>query len=421
MEYKKLQTDLVIIGDGVAALALAYLAAQREIRTVILGKGLPGTTHSATGLIAPRPDYLISDEELVQRTAFECSRWVKLFYPQILKPQRFLIPIGPELPYSVRTFRSLLKRYDEIAKIRLTGLGNHFIISQTHLEKMEPNFRKNNINGAIAFGEWTVDPAVLLKKLGWETSIYTDFVKRFKINDFKEFKIHGGLIEEVIALDATGNMVIKISNDRGPLVVVNATGPWIKDVCARLGICIDYQLKTGVQLEIPGWYFQSGVVTFGSDGKYLVCLQKKGVLQVGPTNSDLSGHPDSFTPSDKETEYLTTALRNILEDKRLPPHSFLKHGFRVKATAVDTNRPVIWNHSKAGLSNMYSLHPGKISLALLAGDEMLDKVISDGWLAKPRIFMGNPICLDGCQKFRNEIKLLFLKIQSLFHLVYKTP
>ncbi|MBI2068664.1 MAG: FAD-dependent oxidoreductase [Candidatus Yanofskybacteria bacterium] len=424
---RDIKADLAIIGDGVAALALAYLAAQRDIRTVMLGKNFHGTTHSATGLIAPRPDYLLADEELVRRTAFECLRWIRLFYPQILSPQRFLIPIGPELPYSVRTFRTLLSRYDEIAKIRSTGLGSHYIINQANLEKMEPNLRKSDIDGAISFGEWTVDPSILLKKLGWETSVYPDLVKKFHISDFREFKIRNGMIEEIRALDA-GHKAINISNNRGPLVVVNATGPWMKDVCARLGVVMEYQLKAGVQIEVPGYFFQSGIVTFDSDGKYLVCLQKKGILQVGPTNTDFSGHPDNFIPSDRETEYLTAALRNILGDKRLSPYSFLKHGFRIKPTAIDTNRPVIWNHGNAGLHNLYSLHPGKMALALLAGDEMLDRAISDGWLSKPRVVVTNRLYLDGNRKWFNEAKLLLLKIWALFKMglfylkfISKTP
>ncbi len=412
MDQVKLQADLAIIGDGIASLALAYLAAQRDIRVAILGKNFKGTTYSATGLIAPRPDYILSDAELVQRTAFECLRWLRLFHPQILKPHRFLIPLVSELPYSLRSFRALLSQYDQITKSRSTGLGNHFLISQSALAKMEPNLRKDNINGAIVFGEWTVDPAVLLKKLGWENSVYTDLVRSFQIEDLGELKINNGLIEEVEATGTDGNR-IKVSNDRGPLLVVNATGPWMKDACARLGVPINYQLRVGIQMEVPGQYFQSGIVTFGSDGKYLICLQKKDVLQVGPTNYNFSGHPDNFIPSDKEIGYLKTALCNILENKQLPSYSFFKHGFRVKPTIIDTNRPVIWSHNDAGLANLYSLHPGKMALALLAGDEMLDRAINDGWLARPKMVAGSRIHLDGNRKNFNEIKLLLLKVRSL--------
>ena len=323
MKYKKLQTDMVVIGDGVASLALAHLAAQRNIRTVILGKNFHGTTYSATGWIAPRPDYLLADGELVRRTAFECSRWLKLFYPQILEAKLNLIPIGPETPYSLGLFDALFTRYDELAKTRSGDFGNHFFVNRMVLEKMEPNLRRKNIKGAVAIREWTVNPAVLMKKLGWETSTYTDLVKKFEIEDFQEFKIRDGLIEEVVAISAA-NKLVKIYNDRGPLLVVNATGPWIKDVCTRLGIPINYQLRTGVQIEFLGYFFQNNIVTFGSDGKYVACLQKKNILQVGPTNSNFSDHPDNFSPSDEDVNYLKRALANILEDVRVPKPSSIR-------------------------------------------------------------------------------------------------
>ncbi len=422
MRQTDIQADLAIIGDGVAAKALAYLAALRDIRTVILGKGFKGTTYSATGWVAPRPDHLLIDEKLVRETAFQCSRWLKLFYPQIFEGRLNLIPIGPETPHSLASFRALFTRYDELTKARSGSFGNHFIVNRAVLEKMEPNLRRKNIEGAIAIREWTVDPAVLMTELERKALFRTGLVRRVEIEDIESVKISNGVIEKISVLETTPEMSrVNVFNDRGPLLVVNAAGPWIKDVCARLGVPIDYQLRAGVQMEFPGYFFQNNIVTFGSDGKYVACLQKKGVLQVGPTNSNFEGHPDNFAPSDREIEYLTATLRNILEDKRLPSYSFLKHGFRVKPTLIDTNRPVIWNHGNAGLYNLYSLHPGKMALALLVGDEMLDKATSDGWLTKPRIFIGKPICLDGNRKIWNEVKLLFLKIRSLLKLVFKTP
>ncbi len=414
MEYEKLQTDIVIIGDGVASLALAYLAAQRDIRTVILGKNFKGTTYSATGWIAPRPDYLLADEELVRRTSYECSRWLKIFHPQILKGMLNLIPIGPETPYGLTAFHALFSRYDELARIRSGDFEKHFFINREVLEKMEPNLRKKNITGALAVREWTVDPAVLMTELEREALFYTGIVRRVEIEDIESVKICNGVIEEVSVLKATS--CVRVSNDRGPLLVVNATGPWMKDVCARLGVLINYQLRAGVQMEIPGYFFRNNIITFGSDGKYIACLQKKDVLQVGPTNSDFSDHPDDFSPSGEDIGYLRKTLANILEDDRIPKPAAIRWGFRVKPTAIDTNRPIIWNHGNAGLANLYSLHPGKMALALLAGDEMLDRAIADGWLRKYRVFTDKPIYLDGNRKIFNEVKLFLLKMRSLIRL-----
>ena len=43
---ERVKADIVIIGDGIAGLSLAYIAAQRGIRTAVLGKNFKGTTHT---------------------------------------------------------------------------------------------------------------------------------------------------------------------------------------------------------------------------------------------------------------------------------------------------------------------------------------------------------------------------------------
>lgn len=407
---------LVIIGDGIAARALAYEATQREIVTVILGKNLKGTTHSATGLIAPRPDYLISDHDLVRQTSFECLRWSEMFGPEVVRPKQFLIPLDSELPTSTANLDTLLYLYDELARSRSKNFNPHCFVSPAVLEKMEPNLRKGVLlGGAIAFTEWTVDPVVLLNQL--EKEAFLSGVRRFDVQELKSIEVKGGLITEITALLGDGHCV-KINNKQGSLVVVNTTGPWIKEMCAKVGIAIDYQLKSGLQIEFPGWYFQSGIITFDKQGEYIVCLQKNGALQVGPTNSNFSGHLSNYQPSIGEISSLVSPFLNLLEEGKIPKISSMKWGFRVKPGFIDTNRPVIWRHSVDGLYNFYSMHPGKMALALRAADEMLAILVSDGWVAQPKwISLVKPIHLDGHRKLKNELKLFWLKFGSLLKLV----
>lgn len=414
-----IKADLVVIGDGVAGLSLAHRASQKpgNIRTIILGKNFKGTTYSATGLIAPRPDYLLLDHELVGRTSFECLVWRRLFYPEILTPQTFLIPLGPEMPHSKEAFEILLQYYDSVTLPRqLFGVGKHFRVSKSELREMEPGLKKS-FTGAIGLKEWTVDPTRLMNKLLSEISQESRQVVKYEIEDLKDFRVKNNLIEEIVAIDSLGNLV-RVTSDRGPLTVVNTAGPWMKDVCANLGVSIDYDLRVGMQMEIPGRYFNSGIITFDSKGKYLICLQKDNRLQMGPTNSKFSGHPDNFQPDEKEADNLRSTLATLLADKKLPSYHYLKVGFRVKPTWVDTNRPIIWNHGDAGLANFYSLHPGKMALALLAGEEMLERANNDDRLPVfPKIAAPNqfpkPVHLDGNRKIVNEIRLLFFKGVSL--------
>ncbi|HXK40529.1 MAG TPA: FAD-dependent oxidoreductase [Candidatus Paceibacterota bacterium] len=415
VELMDIKAKLVIIGDGIAGLSLAYIAAQRGIRAAVLGKNLKGTTHSATGLIAPRPDYLLSDSELVRQTSVECLRFAKTFGPEVLKRRQFLIPTYSGFPVNTGNLNVLLSLYDEVARSRFDNFERHDFISSSVLEKMEPNLRKNRFGGAFSVAEWTVDPAVLLRKLDNEAVIFLGKTRRFDIGELDGFHIQNGVIREVRAVFADGNSV-RISNNSEPLAVVNTAGPWMKDVCASLGLTMNYQLRTGLQIEFPGWYFQSGIIMFDKNGKYLICLQKNGSIQVGPTNSPFSGHPSQFSESIGDINSLVTPFLELLEDGKIPKISAMRHGFRVKSTYTDTNRPVIWRHATDGPMNFYSLHPGKMALALRAADEMLDVLASNGWIRKTVICAKSPIHLEGDKGLRNEAKLLWLKAVSLFKL-----
>ena len=149
VELMDIKAKLVIIGDGIAGLSLAYIAAQRGIRAAVLGKNLKGTTHSATGLIAPRPDYLLSDSELVRQTSVECLRFAKTFGPEVLKRRQFLIPTYSGFPVNTGNLNVLLSLYDEVARSRFDNFERHDFISSSVLEKMEPNLRKNRFGGVI--------------------------------------------------------------------------------------------------------------------------------------------------------------------------------------------------------------------------------------------------------------------------------
>ncbi|GEM_PF-4523050 len=394
MNQINIQTDIAIIGDGIAALALAYVAGQKGLNSVILGKGMPGATNAATGFLAPRPDYLLQDRELVRKTAHECARWMKIFNPQIIKPELFLIPIGLGLPESARKFEALLDFYDRETQSRLSNLpSGYFKIKQAILEIMEPNLRKNYFNGALALWECVVDPNILLKNL-YEITPATN---RVLINRVSGYTLRNNCIEEIFA--EYGNKESLRLYNRGPLLVVNAAGPWIPDIWKFFGIDLPMDFAIGVQAKIPGWYFQSGIITFGPDKKYVVCLQKNGYVQVGPTNGT------------SDIGYLNSTFAGII-DSPAPVAKFLKSGSRVKAFTIETQRPVIWNHRNYGLSNLYSLHPGKMVLALLAADELLAKAGKDGWICQNIQIPNKSYALKGESRCGSYWKIRWLAIKS---------
>lgn len=405
----KTHIDLVIIGDGIAGLSLAYMAARNNLNCIILGKNLPGASYAATGFLAPRPDYILHDLELVRRTAYECGRWRGIFDPQIVKPNLFLMPIGPELPKSVGKLEALLDFYDKETGARLSQLpSGYFKVNQVDLEKMEPNLKRNHFNGALALWEFVVDGDILIKKM--HDVILAANVTKIDIKKILDYETEGNQIKKLVLID-TRDHIVCLCNDLKPFVVVNAAGPWIPAIWKTFGIHLPLKLNIGVQAQISGQYFRSGIITFGSDKKYIVCMQKNGYVQIGPTNGT------------EDMSCLNSAFANIIEGQA-PKASFLKSGYRVKPFFSDTQRPVIWNHKNHGFNNLYSIHPGKMVLALMAADELLARARKDGWLGS-RIPIPDKMmyALQGTAPCRSNLKICWLATRSfvaltLYYLKY---
>lgn len=416
---------LIIIGGGIAGYSLAYEAAKREVESMVLDNGQPGTTHSATGILDARADHLLRDIESVEQTAREVIEWQNCFpYPtQVIRPKHFLLPIGPTSPHGLSSFDALFELYEKIACLRSVNLpSKHRTTSSSFIERMEPNLRKGYFKSAISFWLWTADPDDMLRKVRNEAVMFSSFSRILLINKIIGFKTSDSYIQEVIVEDRKGKYV-KIKNS-GPLVVVNTTGPWIEETLKDLNIKFPIELRLGVQAKFQGHYFQSdsGLITFGKDGQYVICLQEKGYLQVGPTNNSFRGRlPSKLGTASRDLGYLEKTLSDILEEG-LPVSTpeLLKYGWRVKPEyIIDTDRPIIWHHDKDGIGNLYTTVPGKMALGLLMARELLSKLVSDGWIqGSTHIYFSKTLSLDGKKPFYNQIKLAWLYIKA--HLVLAT-
>lgn len=404
--------DLCIIGAGIAGLSLAFEAMRQGLQTVIIDDGRQGATHAATGLLAPRPDYMLRDIELVQVSDRECLRWANLF-PKLVSPKRFLIPIYPNHRRRFGYIESFLKKYDRVTPSkRSLNILSSSRISQAELEILEPNIRKNYFDGALSLWELTADPDELLRRLD-ESNRNSPLYSHFVVNaESLRFQPVGSAIYKVTAITLSGQN-IAIQGGDNFMSVVNAAGPWIQDIVAPLGINLNIVLRLGIQMAVSGHFFQSAIIPLNKVSKGCICLPRKNFLQVGPTNTLFTGHPDNITIPPKEMGRLLSTLKSLLDpDIRIGKYDFLKAGLRVKPRYGDTNRPIIWSHSKDGFENLYTLFPGKMSLGLLAADEMLATLATDGWVRSNSNSVPKH-ALDGNREFLNWLFLNKERVRSL--------
>ncbi|OGM99704.1 MAG: hypothetical protein A3B91_01540 [Candidatus Yanofskybacteria bacterium RIFCSPHIGHO2_02_FULL_41_29] len=419
----QIKTDLIIIGGGIMGSAVAYQAALLGVKSVILENNNLAGPHYSTNIWAPRADYMPSDIDEVERTTYECCRWLHIL-PECFSPQLFLILINSRTPYKYNDFRSLLRLYDRLTKERLSPFpSKSFGISEAGLRKMEPNLRVGKFDRGLGFYELVSDPKIIAKALKSRTESLVLGNKMLRIRKIAGYERNSdGMISRVIIITESDDVIV-LSKSRGIPAVINATGPWINQTASDLGINFPIESHIGVQGAIFEKYcFQSNLLIFAEDGKYLIVRPYKDHVQIGPTNKFYGGTIDEFK-SDKEKmekhlSYLERNFKEIVELNYTNKDLVLKSvGARLKLKLpINSNRPFIFSENNASISNYFAVYPGKLPSALRTADELL-KIVAERGLTPYSIkhFIGSTKgVLIGERRTKNSVLLWMEKIKSLF-------
>ncbi|KKT81888.1 MAG: hypothetical protein A3B99_00105 [Candidatus Yanofskybacteria bacterium RIFCSPHIGHO2_02_FULL_44_12b] len=368
-----IDTDLVVIGGGFMGLAIAYQASLLGFRSVVLERNRIRGPHYMTGLLSPRADYMPFDLESAEITAQECAEWEKMF-PDIITPKRFLIPINDRTPYGSLCFRALMDMYNAktVQRLGKPFKPESYRVSRQTLEQMEPNLKKGSFREAIAFHELVVNPDLLLQRMRKHLNSHPTLSRIISIRDIADYITDGKYIREVSITTGEGDQV-NLSSRKKALIVINAAGPWLAEEAKNSDIDLPVEFSLGIQLNLPErGFFNSGIITFSEDKKYVICLPSNGHLQIGPTNTPFTGDPNNLSPNQKDKEALISAFNEIVQRSVNPSRFELKSaGLRVKLSlsrCPDTNRPFFF---RKGYENYFIIYPGKTALAMLAARELL--------------------------------------------------
>lgn len=372
------RADLQIIGGGIAGWCLAYIAARHSLSSNVFSDKQPGTTYSATGILSPRVDYFIDDREFAEETVRQCLRW-KRITPSSISLRPFLLPIDHNIKWPASILRHVFSSYDSL---KSSYARKSEFLSRRKLEKVEPNIKRGYFEGAIKFTEYATDPIFLLEEMR-DLAILTKLTREIPVKDISSFSARDKEIQEIVFRDPRGE-VISVSNKEKPLIVVNATGPWLSITARHFGITFDLDFRLGIQIVVEGEYLNHPMFTFNSKGKHIICWQKGKYIQIGPSNTPFTGDPNQTEINPEDVRFLLDSFNDVLECPTKQKPTLIKRGLRPKLVSVlDTNRPVIWPHNQDPenpLLNFYSLNPGKMVSGLLVADEVLRWLAKDGLL-----------------------------------------
>jgi glycerol-3-phosphate dehydrogenase len=335
--------DVIVIGGGITGACIAHDAALRGLAVALLEKGDFGAATSAASskLLHGGIRYLQQAqfdkvrESARERTAFlsiapHLVHWMPFLIPttRSLTKGRVLLGAGiagyhlvsagvaRRLPRALRapadgflSRRELAQRHPMLAS--LDGVTGAWVIHEAHMhssERMTLAFVKTAVrHGAVAAN-------------------YAEVVRLL---------LTGDRVTGVEVLDRCGAQALRVEG----MVVVNAAGPWIGGLNARLagvhlrrditafskGVhLVTRPLLEEVAVALPTAHRSQAMIQRG--GRHLFIIPWQGRSLIGTTNVPFAGTPDEVAVTTQDVDTFIAEINEALPEARLAP-SDVQHAF----------------------------------------------------------------------------------------------
>src|SRR5207253_665318 len=221
--------DLLILGGGITGAGVALDATLRGLRVALIDKGdfASGTSSVSSKLVHGGLRYLEhADFALVYEALAERRRLLGNA-PHIVRPLRFLLPFYRRARVPPWKWRLGLTLYDMLA-----GRGNirrSRPLRPGELRRAVPALRSTDLRGAAAYYDAQMDDARLCIEVMRTAAAHGACVANYV--EAVAFERRGGMIQGVRALDRVSGRELVVTARQ----VLNATGPWVDDVCRLAG------------------------------------------------------------------------------------------------------------------------------------------------------------------------------------------
>lgn len=311
-------SDLFIIGGGINGCGIARDAAGRGLSVTLaeMGDLAQATSSSSTKLFHGGLRYLEFFEFRLVREALRERETLLRAMPHISWPMRFVLPLSPDMRFDSDTPTSRLLRWT-MPWLRgrrpdwLIRLGL-FLYDHMGGREILPGTRRLDLGK---------DPAGRpLKPRFVKAYEYSDcWVEdsRLVVLNARDAEARGARIltrTRVTRARREGDLWrIETEGPDGPAThlaraLVNAGGPWVRDVIDHSGVTTADQIRLvrGSHIVVPKLYDHGKCYFFqGQDGRIIFAIPyETDFTLIGTTDVDHKGPPDQATCTEAEQDYL---------------------------------------------------------------------------------------------------------------------
>jgi len=228
--------DLIIIGGGIYGVMIAFEAAQRGLRPLLVERHDFGaeTSFNSLRIVHGGLRYL-QDLDLKQfRQAVSERRWFLRTFPDLVQPLPCLAPLygdGLQKPAIYRLALSLndvLSARRNVGQLSTQRIPAGRVIDAAAVRQIFPNAAKSALQGGALWHDALIanTPRLIIDVLRWACAGGATVLNYV---DAHALIVTGGCVEGIEATDRESGQVLRFHAPK----VINAAGPWSRKLAAR--------------------------------------------------------------------------------------------------------------------------------------------------------------------------------------------
>ncbi len=307
--------DAVIVGAGVNGLGMAWDAALRGLRILVVDKGDvgSGTSSWSSKMIHGGLKYLEKYDVPLVRESLHEREWLLRSAPHLVRELRFIIPFYARNTHSKNVLRLGMVAYDVLSFDK--SLQHFQLHGRDALIAREPGLSTDGLEGGAVFSD---GQAVYPERLCVEIALAAESAGAVVLTHTRAVKL--GISDARVVSVTIRDELDDAEYEVPTTVVINAGGPWIDQIFDNVQLPRMNGGTKGTHLVVdpfPGAPKDAFYYEAVSDSRPLLVIPWKGRYLLGSTDIRFEGDLDTVSASQDEYDYILTETNRVIPSANL--------------------------------------------------------------------------------------------------------
>ncbi len=370
--------DVAIVGAGVNGAGIAWDAALRGLRVLLIDKGDigSGTSSWSSKMIHGGLKYLEKYDIGLVRESLREREWLLRAAPHLVRELRFLLPFYTTNAHSAKTLRLGMVAYDVLSFDK--SVRRFELLSADKILEREPSLNPEGLTGAAYYSDAQVNYA---ERMSYEIALAAQRAGATVVTYAKAVRLGrtGARVTSLVLRDElTGEEYTAPAR-----IVVNAAGPWIDEVWTQDDINLPRMNggTKGTHLVLdafPGAPHTAFYYEAQEDGRPMMVIPWLGRYLIGSTDIRFEGDLDMASATQDEYDYILRETNWVIPEAHLTNEdvAYAFTGVRplpyAEGDVADiTRRHDIRDHSPE-IPGLFTLVGGKLTTFRQVGEDFGD-------------------------------------------------